>query len=72
MGEVHYQNQETPPASVRPAQALDLLLAKGGAGGPAPCAAREAPAGGRRWAEGGALALNITAPAERSNSVTTV
>ncbi|HUP35216.1 MAG TPA: aminotransferase class V-fold PLP-dependent enzyme [Candidatus Limnocylindria bacterium] len=77
MGEVHYQKYGgTPPQHLLFAlrKALDLLLAEG-----LPRAARRhallAEATRRavgRWAEGGALALNITEPAERSNSVTTV
>jgi alanine-glyoxylate transaminase / serine-glyoxylate transaminase / serine-pyruvate transaminase len=77
MGEVHYQKYGgTPPQHLLFAlrKALDLLLAEG----LEPAARRHAllaEATRRavgRWAEGGALALNITAPAERSNSVTTV
>jgi alanine-glyoxylate transaminase/serine-glyoxylate transaminase/serine-pyruvate transaminase len=77
MGQVHYQKYGgTPPQHLLFAlrKALDLLLAEG-----LPQAARRhtllAEATRRalaRWAEGGALAFNITAPAERGNSVTTV
>jgi alanine-glyoxylate transaminase/serine-glyoxylate transaminase/serine-pyruvate transaminase len=77
MGEVHYQKYGgTPPQHLLFAlrKALDLLLAEG-----LPQAARRhallAEATRRavaRWAEGGALAFNITEPSERANSVTTV
>ena len=77
MGEVHYQKYGgTPPQHLLFAlrKALDLLLAEG-----LERAARRhallAEATRRavaRWVEGGALAFNITEPAERSNSVTTV
>ena len=77
MGEVHYQKYGgTPPQHLLFAlrKALDLLLAEG----LEQAARRHALLGEAtrravgRWAEGGALALNITEPAERSNSVTTV
>ena len=77
MGQVHYQKYGgTPPQHLLFAlrKALDLLLAEG-----LPHAARRhallAEATRRavaRWAEGGALAFNVTEPAERGNSVTTV
>jgi alanine-glyoxylate transaminase/serine-glyoxylate transaminase/serine-pyruvate transaminase len=77
MGQVHYQKYGgTPPQHLLFAlrKALDLLLAEG-----LPEAARRhallAEAARRavaRWAQEGALAFNITTPAERSNSVTTV
>ena len=77
MGQVHYQKYGgTPPQHLLFAlrQALDLLLAEG-----LSHAARRhallAEATRRavaRWAEGGALAFNVTEPAERGNSVTTV
>ena len=77
MGQVHYQKYGgTPPQHLLFAlrKALDLLLAEG-----LPHAARRhallAEATRRavaRWAESGALAFNVTEPAERGNSVTTV
>jgi alanine-glyoxylate transaminase/serine-glyoxylate transaminase/serine-pyruvate transaminase len=77
MGQVHYQKYGgTPPQHLLFAlrKALDLLLAEG-----LPHAARRhallAEAARRavaRWAEGGALAFNVTEPAQRGNSVTTV
>jgi alanine-glyoxylate transaminase/serine-glyoxylate transaminase/serine-pyruvate transaminase len=77
MGQVHYQKYGgTPPQHLLFAlrKALDLLLAEG-----LPHAARRhallAEATRRavaRWAEPGALAFNVTEPAERANSVTTV
>jgi alanine-glyoxylate transaminase/serine-glyoxylate transaminase/serine-pyruvate transaminase len=77
MGQVHYQKYGgTPPQHLLFAlrKALDLLLTEG-----LPQAARRhallAEATRRavaRWAEGGALAFNVTEPAERGNSVTTV
>jgi alanine-glyoxylate transaminase/serine-glyoxylate transaminase/serine-pyruvate transaminase len=77
MGQVHYQKYGgTPPQHLLFAlrKALDLLQAEG-----LPHAARRhallAEATRRavaRWAEGGALAFNVTEPAERGNSVTTV
>lgn len=77
MGQVHYQKYGgTPPQHLLFAlrKALDLLLAEG-----LSHAARRhallAEATRRavaRWAEGGALAFNVTEPAERGNSVTTV
>jgi alanine-glyoxylate transaminase / serine-glyoxylate transaminase / serine-pyruvate transaminase len=77
MGQVHYQKYGgTPPQHLLFAlrKALDLLLAEG-----LPHAARRhallAEAARRavaRWAEPGALAFNVTEPAERGNSVTTV
>lgn len=77
MGQVHYQKYGgTPPQHLLFAlrKALDLLQAEG-----LPHAARRhallAEATRRavaRWAEGGALAFNVTEPAERANSVTTV
>jgi alanine-glyoxylate transaminase/serine-glyoxylate transaminase/serine-pyruvate transaminase len=77
MGQVHYQKYGgTPPQHLLFAlrKALDLLLAEG-----LPHAARRhallAEAARRavaRWAEGGALAINVTEPAQRGNSVTTV
>ncbi len=77
MGQVHYQKYGgTPPQHLLFAlrKALDLLAAEG-----LPHAARRhallAEATRRavaRWAEGGALAFNVTEPAERANSVTTV
>ena len=77
MGQVHYQKYGgTPPQHLLFAlrKALDLLLAEGLAE-----AARRhallAEAARRsvvRWTQEGALAFNITTPAERSNSVTTV
>ena len=77
MGQVHYQKYGgTPPQHLLFAlrKALDLLLAEG-----LPHAARRhallSEATRRavaRWAEGGALAFNVTEPAERGNSVTTV
>jgi alanine-glyoxylate transaminase/serine-glyoxylate transaminase/serine-pyruvate transaminase len=77
MGQVHYQKYGgTPPQHLLFAlrKALDLLLAEG-----LPHAARRhallAEATRRavtRWAEAGALALNVSEPAERGNSVTTV
>ena len=77
MGEVHYQKYGgTPPQHLLFAlrKALDMLLAEG----LDRAAHRHALLGEAtrravsRWAEGGALAFNITEPAERSNSVTTV
>jgi alanine-glyoxylate transaminase/serine-glyoxylate transaminase/serine-pyruvate transaminase len=77
MGEVHYQKYGgTPPQHLLFAlrKALDLLQAEG----PERAvrrhallaeATRQAVA---RWAEGGAVAFNVVAPAERGNSVTTV
>lgn len=77
MGQVHYQKYGgTPPQHLLFAlrKALDMLQAEG-----LPHAARRhallAEATRRavaRWAEGGALAFNVTEPAERGNSVTTV
>ncbi|HYE90519.1 MAG TPA: aminotransferase class V-fold PLP-dependent enzyme [Terriglobales bacterium] len=77
MGEVHYQKYGgTPPQHLLFAlrKALDLLLAEG-----LPHAARRhallaeaTRAAVARWAEGGALAFNVTEPSERGNSVTTV
>jgi alanine-glyoxylate transaminase/serine-glyoxylate transaminase/serine-pyruvate transaminase len=77
MGQVHYQKYGgTPPQHLLFAlrKALDLLLAEG-----LPHAVRRhallAEATRRavtRWAEAGALALNVSEPAERGNSVTTV
>jgi alanine-glyoxylate transaminase/serine-glyoxylate transaminase/serine-pyruvate transaminase len=76
-GEVHYQKYGgTPPEHLLFGlrAALDLLLAEG-----LERAARRhallAEATRRavaRWAEGGTLQFNVTAPAERGNSVTTV
>src|SRR5262245_15548096 len=76
-GEVHYQKYGgTPPQHLLFAlrKALDILFAEG-----LERAARRhallAEATRRavtRWAEGGVLACNVTEPAERSNSVTTV
>jgi alanine-glyoxylate transaminase/serine-glyoxylate transaminase/serine-pyruvate transaminase len=77
MGEAHYQKYGgTPPQHLLFAlrTALDMLLAEG-----LERAARRhallAEATRRavtRWADGGAVAFNVAAPAERSNSVTTV
>ena len=77
MGEVHYQKYGgTPPQHLLFAlrKAMDMLFAEGldrAAHRHALLAEATRQAVGK-WAEGGALALNITEPAERSNSVTTV
>ena len=77
MGEVHYQKYGgTPPQHLLFAlrKAIDMLFAEGldqVARRHALLAEATRRAVGK-WAEGGALALNITEPAERSNSVTTV
>lgn len=76
-GQAHYQKYGgTPPEHLLFAlrKALDLLLAEGldrAARRHALLAeaTRQAVA---RWAEGGALAFNITEPAERANSITNV
>ena len=77
MGEVHYHKYGgTPPQHLLFAlrKAMDMLFAEGldrAAHRHALLAEATRRAVGK-WAEGGALALNITEPAERSNSVTTV
>jgi alanine-glyoxylate transaminase/serine-glyoxylate transaminase/serine-pyruvate transaminase len=77
MGEVHYHKYGgTPPQHLLFAlrKAMDMLFAEGldrAARRHALLAEATRRAVGK-WAEGGALALNITEPAERSNSVTTV
>jgi alanine-glyoxylate transaminase/serine-glyoxylate transaminase/serine-pyruvate transaminase len=77
MGEVHYQKYGgTPPQHLLFAlrKALDMLFAEGlerAARRHALLAEATRRAVGR-WAEGAALAFNITEPAERSDSVTTV
>jgi alanine-glyoxylate transaminase/serine-glyoxylate transaminase/serine-pyruvate transaminase len=77
MGEVHYQKYGgTPPQHLLFAlrKAIDMLFAEGldqAARRHALLAEATRRAVGK-WAEGGALALNITEPAEHSNSVTTV
>jgi alanine-glyoxylate transaminase/serine-glyoxylate transaminase/serine-pyruvate transaminase len=76
-GEVHYQKYGgTPPEHLLFAlrAALDLLQAEGleaAAHRHALLAEATRHAVGR-WAEGGALAFNVSAPAERASSVTTV
>jgi alanine-glyoxylate transaminase / serine-glyoxylate transaminase / serine-pyruvate transaminase len=76
-GEVHYQKYGgTPPEHLLFAlrKALDLLLAEGldrAARRHALLAEATRQAVGR-WAEGGALAFNVTSAAERANSVTTI
>jgi alanine-glyoxylate transaminase / serine-glyoxylate transaminase / serine-pyruvate transaminase len=76
-GEVHYQKYGgTPPEHLLFGlrKALDLLFAEGldrAIRRHALLAEAVRQAVGR-WAEGGALGFNVTAPAERANSVTTV
>ena len=77
MGEVHYQKYGgTPPQHLLFAlrKALDMLLAEGleGAARRHALLAEATRRAVTRWAKGGALACNVTEPAERSNSVTTV
>jgi alanine-glyoxylate transaminase/serine-glyoxylate transaminase/serine-pyruvate transaminase len=77
MGEVHYHKYGgTPPQHLLFAlrKAMDMLFAEGldrAAHRHALLAEATRRAVGK-WAEGSALALNISEPAERSNSVTTV
>ncbi|MEX2221498.1 MAG: aminotransferase class V-fold PLP-dependent enzyme [Candidatus Rokuibacteriota bacterium] len=77
MGEVDYQKYGgTPPQHLLFAlrKALDMLLAEGleRATRRHALLAEATRRAVARWAEGGALAFNITEPAERSDSVTTV
>jgi alanine-glyoxylate transaminase/serine-glyoxylate transaminase/serine-pyruvate transaminase len=76
-GEVHYQKYGgTPPEHLLFAlrTALDLLLAEGleAAVRRHALLAEAVRQAVGRWAEGGALAFNVTAPGERASSVTTV
>ena len=77
MGQVHYQKYGgTPPQHLLFAlrKALELLQAEGvdRAFRRHALLAEATRRAVGRWAEGGALAFNVTAPAERGNSVTTV
>jgi alanine-glyoxylate transaminase/serine-glyoxylate transaminase/serine-pyruvate transaminase len=76
-GEVHYQKYGgTPPEHLLFGlrAALDMLLAEGleAAAHRHALLAESTRRAVGRWAEGGVLAFNVNAPAERANSVTTV
>jgi len=76
-GQAHYQKYGgTPPEHLLFAlrKALDLLLAEGleGAARRHALLAEATRQAVARWAEGGALAFNITEPTERANSITNV
>ena len=76
-GEAHYQKYGgTPPQHLLFGlrKALDLLLAEGleHAARRHALLAEAARQAVSRWAEGGALAINATEPAERANSITCV
>jgi len=76
-GEVHYQKYGgTPPEHLLFGlrKALDLLLAEGldAAARRHALLAEATRQAVERWVTGGALAFNVTSPAERANSVTTI